>query len=153
MNAADLYHTGIVVEEIEATRDWLSETAGYRWGPVVGGDVPILTPAGERTLPMRIVYSADEPRLELVQAVADTIWVPTGGGVHHLGYWSDDVDADVEALLARGCELEAKAPSPDGSSTWAYCNSATGPRIELVSRSMEPVLSGLFEPVESLDET
>jgi hypothetical protein len=146
MKATDLYHTGIVVEDLDQALDWMSGSAGYRWGPVVGGDIPIITPDGQMTVTMRIAYSASEPRLELVQAIPGTIWVPTGAGVHHLGYWSDDVDADLEALCQRGCALEAKAPSADGSSMWAYCNSPAGPRIELVARSMEPVIRTLFQP-------
>lgn len=148
MKATDLYHTGIVVEDLDATLEWLRGSAGYAWGPTVGADVDIVTPAGPKTVPMRIAYSASEPRLELLQAIPGTIWVPTEAGVHHLGYWSDDVDADVAALLERGCHLEAQAPSADGSSMWAYCNSDAGPRIELVSRAIEPLLQGLFVAVE-----
>jgi len=150
VNPADLYHTGIVVEDVDAARVRLTEIAGYRWGPTVGGDTPVVTADGEATLAMRIAYSADEPRLELVQAIPGTIWVPTGAGVHHLGYWSDDVDADVARLVERGLALEAKAPSPDGSSMWAYCNGGgdAGPRIELVSRSLQPLLEQLFLPGE-----
>ncbi len=148
MIAADLYHTGLVVEDLDEARSRLTELAGYRWGPTAGGDTPVITADGERVLPMRIVYSADEPRIELVQAMPGTIWMPTGAGVHHLGYWSDDVDADMASLVDRGLTVEARAPSPEGSTLWAYCNGGgdTGPRIELVSRAIQPVLQGLFVP-------
>jgi len=148
VRAGDLYHTGIVVEDLDEARTWWTETAGYRWGPTVGGDTPVVMPDGEITVPMRIAYSADEPRLELVQAIPGTLWMPADSGVHHVGYWSDDVDADIAHLLRRGLSLEVKAPSPDGSTRWAYCKGDRGPRIELVSRAMAPVLQQLFVPAE-----
>jgi hypothetical protein len=37
---------------------------------------------------------------------------------------------------------EVKSYNPDGSGTllWAYCKGPSGPRIELVSRAMEPFI-------------
>jgi hypothetical protein len=63
--------------------------------------------------------------------------------IHHLGYWSDDVAADsavlaVLAVLAeRGYALEATGVQPDGVPYWAYHRGASGPRIELVSRTVQ----------------
>ncbi|MFL6084291.1 MAG: hypothetical protein ACJ74F_14025 [Mycobacterium sp.] len=39
--------------------------------------------------------------------------------------------------------FEVKSYNPDGSGTllWAYAKAATGPRIELVSRAMEPFIA------------
>ena len=90
---------------------------------------------------MRGVYSRDVPRLELVRAIPETLWQPANAGVHHLGYWSDDVDADVAALVAGGAVLEAGSRIPDGSFLWAYCRAASGQRIEFVSRVLEPIMS------------
>jgi lactoylglutathione lyase len=95
------------------------------------------------TIPMKMVYSGADPRLELLQTVAGTIWTPADSGVHHIGYWSDDVESDLAALQAAGMDLEVKSYNPDGSGTllWAYAKGRTGPRIELVSRAMEPFIS------------
>ena len=79
--------------------------------------------------------------VELVGTIPDTLWQPTNAGVHHLGYWSDEVDRDVATLVANGVQLEARSLLPDGSSLWAYCRAASGPRIEFVSRVLEPVMS------------
>ena len=144
MNAVDLFHTGLVVDDVDEAKARLTELAGYHWGPTVGGDTGIVTPEGERTVTMTVAFSVEEPRLELVGAIPGTIWEPPEAGVHHLGYWSDDVDADVEALLTAGLVLEAKAPTPDGPPMWAYCRDPRGARIELVTRAMAPVLTSLF---------
>jgi len=144
MKPADLYHSGIVVDDVEATMRWLTETAGYRWCDPYAGDQLIETPAGERTLPFHIAYTMDEPRLELLATVPGTCWVPSTSGIHHLGYWSDDVDRDVETLVATGLDVEAKAPLPDGSTLWAYCKADGGTRVEVVSSLIRPIMTQWF---------
>lgn len=147
MKAENLYHTGIVVDDLEATMDWLAKVAGYTWTQVVSVDQQAVTADGEVSIPMKMVYSGVEPRLELLQTVPNTVWTPADSGVHHIGYWSDDVEADVVALESNGLTVEVKSYNPDGSGTllWAYLKGTTGPRIELVSRSMEPFIAYWWE--------
>jgi hypothetical protein len=40
---------------------------------------------------MKRAHSGSDPRLELLQTVPNTVWTPADSGVHHIGYWSDDV--------------------------------------------------------------
>jgi hypothetical protein len=141
MKPKDLYHTGLVVEDIDATMRWFTEVAGYEWCDQFAGEQVVQLPSGERKVQFRGVYSLSEPRLELVGTVPDTLWQPTNAGVHHLGYWSDDVDGDVATLAANGVQLEAWSLLPNGSSLWAYCRAASGTRVELVSRVLEPAMS------------
>jgi catechol 2,3-dioxygenase-like lactoylglutathione lyase family enzyme len=141
MKTEDLYHTGIVVDDLDATSTWFTQIAGHRWTEAVSADVDVETPAGHATIPMRIAYSLEEPRLELIQTAPGTLWVPADSGVHHIAYWSDDVDSDVATLQANGAEVEVWAPLPDGSWLWAYCRGPGGPRIELVNKVMQPVIS------------
>ena len=146
MKAEDLYHTGIVVDDIEATMAWLQKVAGYTWTDIVTVDQQAVTPDGDVTIPMKMVYSGAEPRLELLQTVPGTVWTPADSGVHHIGYWSDDVESDLTTLVSNGLAVEVKSYNPDGSGTllWAYLKGAkgsVGPRIELVSRNMEPFIA------------
>lgn len=146
MRAEDLYHTGIVVDDIEATMAWLQKVAGYTWTDVVTVDQQAVTPDGEVTIPMKMVYSGAEPRLELLQTIPDTVWTPADSGVHHIGYWSDDVESDLASLASDGLAVEVKSYNPDGSGKllWAYAKGvkgSVGPRIELVSRDMEPFIA------------
>jgi Glyoxalase/Bleomycin resistance protein/Dioxygenase superfamily len=144
MQPRDLYHTGIVVEDLDATRRWLTELAGYQWCDEYAGEQVVETPGGEQTVPLRFAYSMSEPRLELIAAVPGTVWVPATSSIHHLGYWSDDVDRDVTTLARRGLALEVRAPMPDGTTRWAYCRGGRGPRVELVSRLLRPVMAEWF---------
>ena len=144
MKPEDLYHVGIVVDDLDASLRWFTDTAGYRWCEEYAGDQVVETPAGEITVPMRFAYSMDTPRLEVLQAVPGTLWQPASSGIHHLGYWSDDVAADVATLEASGVEVEARALLGDDLVLWAYCKDGGGPRVELVSRMIEPVMSDWF---------
>jgi catechol 2,3-dioxygenase-like lactoylglutathione lyase family enzyme len=138
----NLYHTGVVVDDLDATMAWFTKVAGYRWTDVVEVEQSGETPEGEVTIPMRMVYSGDDPRLELLQTVPGTVWTPADSGVHHLGYWSDDVESDLASLEANGMRCEVKSYNPDGSGAllWVYCKGATGPRIELVGSGMRPFI-------------
>lgn len=142
MKPEDLYHLGIVVDDLDASLRWFTDVAEYKWCEEYAGDQVVETPEGEVTIPLRFAYSMNEPRLEVIQAVPGTLWTPSDSGIHHLGYWSDDVEADLATLEANGLGLEVKSFNPDGSGTllWAYCKGPTGPRIELVSQAMKPFI-------------
>jgi hypothetical protein len=55
MKAENLYHTGVVVDDLEATMDWFTKVAGYTWTDVVTVDQQGVTPAGEITIPRKMV--------------------------------------------------------------------------------------------------
>jgi len=142
MKAEDLYHTGIVVDDLEAAMEWFTKSAGYTWTDIATVDQQVVIPDGEITVPMRMVYSGADPRLEIIQTGANTVWTPADSGVHHIGYWSDDVVSDLATLESNDMIFEVKSYNPDGSGTllWAYAIGATGLRIELVSRAMAPFI-------------
>ena len=60
-------------------------------------------------------------------------------GAHHFGYWSDDVGADTERLLAEGWTLEMAAGAPeDGYGRFSYVRSPSGYLLEPVSLAVKP---------------
>ncbi|WP_081438253.1 VOC family protein [Pseudofrankia asymbiotica] len=140
----DQFHAGVIVEDFEGTLKRLTELFGFEWCDELVNDVAvrIITPDGpvDTTITTRFSYSVNEPRLEVIRPIPGTVWVPADSGVHHLGYWSDDVPADSAALAAQGMPLEVAGIGPDGQPYWAYHRGADGPRIELVSRSIKPGL-------------
>lgn len=141
MKAEDQFHVGIVVDDFEATLAHLSELFGYLWCDEMALPTPVTLPTGDAVLDLRFTYSRNAPRLEIVQSIAGTLWVPAvGSGIHHVGFWSDDVARDSADLEQRGVVREAAGTRPDGTPFWAYHRSASGPRIELVSREVQPAL-------------
>ena len=141
MKGTDQFHIGVIVDDFDATLSQLTEMFGYEWSPPISVAMPVTLPDEEVTLDMRLTYSKTEPRVEVVQSIAGTLWVPApGSGVHHAGYWSDDLLADAAILEAHGYAVEARGIQPDGSLTWAYHRNPSGIRVELVSRALQPGL-------------
>jgi catechol 2,3-dioxygenase-like lactoylglutathione lyase family enzyme len=145
MKAADQFHTGIVVDDLERSLGELSELFGYEWCDEIHVEQPVQTPSGDTTVEFRFRYSRSTPRLEVIEHRPGTLWVPAAGsGIHHLGYWSDDVAADSAALAQAGYSFESAGMGPDGGRAWSYFRSEDGPRIELVSRSLEPFMAMMW---------
>ena len=141
MKAEDLFHLGIVTDDPRAARDELSALLGYEWGPQVGGAVDVTLPDGDRSVDLQCSYSVTEPRIEIVSAVPDTpLWAATSG-IHHLGYWSDDVESDCRLLEKEGFVVEATRALPDGGMFFAFARSRRGVLVELVTRTAESGLS------------
>ncbi len=148
MRAADQFHVGIVVDDLDGALAQLTGLFGYDWGGEVDATRPVQLPAGEAIVRFRFRYSRTTPRVEVIQSQPSTLWtVAPGSGIHHLGYWSDDVAADGAALEAAGYVLEAAGVDDDGhgNRAWSYHRSPTGPRIELISRTLEPAMSAMWD--------
>ena len=141
MRAEDQFHVGIVVDDLDTTLDQLADLFGYEWCDEIAVETPVALPTGDTVLHQRFRYSRNEPRLEVIESIPGTLWVPAAGsGVHHLGYWSEDVARDSAELERRGIAREAAGILPDGSAHWAYHRAAGGPRIELVSADLKAPL-------------
>ena len=103
MKAADQFHVGIVVDDLDAALADLSALFGHEWCPKLSVSTPVVLPDGEATLDLVFTYSRTEPRVEVIQSMPGTLWMPAeGSGIHHLGYWSDDVAADAAASDSSG---------------------------------------------------
>jgi catechol 2,3-dioxygenase-like lactoylglutathione lyase family enzyme len=156
--AADLYHVGIVSDDPAATMAWLSEVLGCAWGEPMGGLITVGLPGGDAAMEMRTWYSTTMPRLEVVQSHPGTVWSRADSGLHHFGYWVDDVPATIAALQARGYAFEAAGKRPDGIPYWAYLHAPAehvraggsagarpaAPRLEIVSRQLQPMMERYF---------
>lgn len=138
MKAPDQFHVGIVTDEFEATKDELAGLFGYEWCADLANTMSVTLPEGARVVDNLCVYSRTAPRIELVRSVPGTAWEADTSGIHHLGYWSDDVAADCALLEARGYRREIAGTGEDGAPYWAYLRPERGPRIELVSRALQP---------------
>src|SRR5262245_31384301 len=142
VKAADQFHVGIVVDDLDAALAQLGASFGYEWGIEVRAPAPVVTAAGESTVDFRFRYSRSTPSLEVIESRPGTLWVPAeGSGIHHLGYWSDDVARDAAELERAGFAREAAGALVNGTPIWTYHRAARGPRIELISRSLEAALA------------
>ena len=79
-----------------------------------------------------VASSGGEPRIKLISAVEGSLFVPaSGGAVHHVSYWVDDLEATTGVLTALGWTVEATGLEPDGSPRFRYLVGTDGHRIEL----------------------
>lgn len=140
LKAEDLFHLGVVTDDLTTTQSEFSQLFGYEWGPEVGGEVAVTLPTGEQVVDLLCAFSITEPRIELVRSAPLPLWeaVP---GIHHLGYWSDDVDADRDEFAGQGYSTEATRLAPDGSLFFAFMRSPSGLLLEFVTRVAEPGMS------------
>jgi hypothetical protein len=135
LGAADLYHTGIVVPDLEASMAQFGAVAGYRWTAIQAADLTIRFANGERVLPLRYAYSLDAPHLELVQEIPGTPWTAAAS---HLGYFCDDVTATSKLLADLGFAVESCAVVDGTPALFAYHLDPSGVRIEIVDRALIP---------------
>lgn len=112
MKAEDLYHCGLVVDDFDAEMAFLTDVAGHRWTQDFEVDQTVEIDDEIHVVPLRLAFSLTEPRLELVQAVPNTLWAPSNSALHHLGYWSDDIDGDIAALRERHFVVEGRGSTP-----------------------------------------
>ena len=150
LRPSDQFHVGIVVDDFEAARDFFAEACGYEWGPDIQLEYTMMLPSGPVTYDQRLSYSVTEPRLELVQSAAGTPLQPSSSGLHHIGYWCDEVAATSAELVAKGWVWECGGEH-DGSPLWAYHFNPAGIRIELVSATMKAGLESMWGPPAAMD--
>ena len=142
LDHSKFFHVGIRVTDIEAAMAEIRKHAGVTWASVQDRPMTVWQPStGHVVLQLALTYSVEGPvHLELLQGPAGSIWDGSDEpGAHHFGYWSDDVRADTEAMLADGYTLELAASSPEeGYGRFAYVRSPSGYLVEPVSVGNKP---------------
>jgi hypothetical protein len=150
----DLYHTGIVVADLDATAAEFEELLGVSWASPRRESLRLWTPDGTITAPFRYTYSRSErgaPLIELIEAGPGTPWWP-GDGVparlHHVGFWADPLAGTAARLEASGARAEVVVRDSEGSPVvFAYQQLVHGPLVELVDgRLRSDVQRWLDEP-------
>jgi hypothetical protein len=143
LSHADLYHTGIVVDDLASAQEEFGRLLGVTWLQG-GGEVRIQSDDGVRIAKTAYAISAEGPHhVELVQSVPGTVYTVSGTGrAHHLGYWADDVRATSAALSRQGLPEVATISFGDDDAPPICAYHRAGDRfyIELVSTTMRRVL-------------
>ena len=132
-----MHHFGIVVPDLDGAMDELSSQLGLTWAPVRHGERTVRHHGRLVTTDLRLTYSMEgPPHLELIGEARGTPWEPTGGGIHHAGFWVPDL-RDTGRLLARaGMTPEATYDAEDGDLLgFAYFTDANGCRVEILDDS------------------
>jgi hypothetical protein len=143
----DLFEIALVVPNLEEAIDHFHEAFGYTFSPILEGVLPMRDETGETHPPFRMTVSHESPQLELMEAQPGTAIVPPAGtGLHHLGYYVDDLAGESARLSELGFSFDragvANGTAPDG---WVYHRMPDGTIVELVDRERAPLRKMLME--------
>ena len=141
-----MYHTGIVVNDLEEAMDSYSRAFGFRWAEPVPGGGCLETRSGPLPRMDWFTYSLDGPhRIELVEQIDNTAWAAAPGGprLHHVGYFVDDVVTEIARLEILGFRSELRSVNADGQTYMSYHHDPNGgPYVEIVDQRV----AGILEP-------
>jgi hypothetical protein len=133
------FHVGIVVADIGAAQTELTAALGLHWQPVWERPIENAT--------LRVTYSIEGPPfIELIEANGSTDWDASGGPhLDHLGYFSDDVDADGERLAAQGIAVSLDGAGR-GLGPWRYHRAPrSGLQFELIGPELRAQMEATWE--------
>jgi hypothetical protein len=136
----ELFHIGVVADDIEAAMRDMSRTLGLTWK---GGSRPMIQElcifGEERTVDMRIAHSVQgPPHIEVIQSVPGTPWeTPTAAGVHHLCFWADNSAEVCARMEASGSRRVLGRPGADSG----YFLSPQGLYVEIIGRPLRDYLT------------
>ena len=145
LDPARLFHIGIVVTDLSDAMVTVGNDLGLTWSePMVAGELMEESSGGLGELKFNFAYSREASghvRTELVESIPGTIWESSPSPMHHLGYWSDDVDAEGRHLQERGFTMTARpSPKPGAERQFAYYRGRSGLYVELVSSTVRTAL-------------
>jgi catechol 2,3-dioxygenase-like lactoylglutathione lyase family enzyme len=129
-----LWHVGVVVGDLEPAMEQLASSFGTEWSTVLEREVPIHVVGGDESSRVRWVASrGGPPQWEVIEAQSGlwSVAANPGGGLHHLAYWSDDIEGDSAELQAQGYRLEAWGDDEHGVTRFIYLLGPNGLRIEI----------------------
>jgi hypothetical protein len=135
---APFYHVGIIVPELGRAQRDLTASLGLSWASEQRRAMPVVIDGATVQRDISFVYSIDgPPHIELIGA-NEPPWNPRDG-LHHMGIWSEDIVADMQALLDQDYTVAATGEGRGGSPVgFAYLNGPTGVLVELVETRSKP---------------
>jgi hypothetical protein len=143
LQAANLFHTGVVVDDLDAAKDELGRALAVSWRDG-GGRVQLVTDEGTRVVRTSYALSREGPHhIELCQSIPGTLWTAAAPGqAHHLGYWVADVASASAQLQELGStKIATVTVGDDAPPICAYHRTQNGLYVELVALAMRSVLT------------
>jgi hypothetical protein len=133
------FQVGFVVPDLEPAMEEFAAGLGVE---MIG---PRERDLGDAVL--RIAFArTPPPYVELIEGPPGSLWDATAGArIHHLGYWSDDMEADSARLEAAGMKRELDL----GFARYHGPAAATGARIELIATEHRGAFYGRWGLPES----
>jgi len=134
------FQIGVIVEDIEAAMQELTQAQGVKWGEVAQRKY--------QQWEFKRVFSLDgPPYIELIEGPPGSPWDSSKGSrIDHLQWWTKDMEADSTRMQAAGVTLdvdgvkESPLVAPDGTKKpgiFRYFKApSSGMRLELIDESV-----------------
>ena len=141
-----LYHTGVIVDDLDKTMARWTEALGLHWAPPMTSTLPLMCPTGLEEREVRYTYSIEGPHhVEILEQINPAPYLKLTGGrhVHHLGYYTSDLVGESARLSALGMRCELSAVDEEGRvtrATFHYDALAPGMWIELVDQAQTTII-------------
>ncbi len=140
-----IWHIGFAVPDLEEGKKELGDVFGLRWRPTRVRKLTLVDADGRpHDVECHVTFSLGGPfAVEVWQAIPGTpLDIPESGGVHHIGYWVDDIAAEAKRLDGLGYPSFATA-----GTTPLLNRGPGGTLVELRDlHSDRPSLRDLFPP-------
>jgi hypothetical protein len=140
--AMTLYHTGLIVENLDDAMEKMGGALGLNWFTPRTATSPFQSPGGILDREVRFTYSLQGPHfIEILEQINPAPYLHVTGGrhIHHLGYYTDDLPAAAQWLEDHGYRRELNGVDHNGNvarATFHYNPEAPGMWIELVAHEV-----------------
>ena len=146
-----VYHVGFVVPDLEEGIATMTEVLGVPFTePITMAGLRLMTPDGPRVEVLRLAYTTRPANVELIGTVSGTLWdFDDQHRGHHLGVWTDDVEAEAHRLEGLGLPALWWGEGAEGRWMFSYDLTPYGFYVELVdtvARSFYPEWFSAADP-------
>jgi len=125
-----LDHIGIQVRDVEEVIETWERMFGI--GPWTVREMTRTTPEGETlTTKLAFAYTDNNVEIELIQSSRNEFIDAHGEGLHHWGFFVDDVDEDAGKAVEQGAKVAFKGP---GGNIHLAADGPGGVRFELMGK-------------------
>jgi hypothetical protein len=141
----ELYHTGLIVDDLHAAMDILTRFAGIQWATPQTIATNVQTSQGPLFRESYYTYSVDGPHhIELIEHRDATAWLTATGGrrVHHLGFWAEDFEGTRARLTELGLPSEIHGLDAKGKPAQLsfHRDPQSGMWFELIDKAVKPAM-------------
>src|SRR5579863_4441636 len=114
-----MYHTGIIVDDLEKAMTSYSAALGLTWAEPIPSSGHLKTRKGMLPRLQWFTYSMEgDHRIELVEVIDNTAWATCSKPrLDHMGYWVDDFASEFRRLESLGFPSEISGADADGQPT------------------------------------
>ncbi len=156
MTAANFFHVGILVPDLEEGMERFAEVLGLAFKtPAVAHVDRFEQKSRVEELDLRITWSVEgPPYLELLESQDnDGLYGRAQEGMHHIGLWEPDPEALMERLTGLGLRNEGVQYTPDDRILAAYTapHELYGTRLEFIEEGRRAGMEAWLAGEEWLD--